>query len=413
MKPDQILNEADRCVKCGLCLPHCPTYRLTRDESDSPRGRIALIQALVGGCVDSPALHNHLDQCLSCLACQSACPSGVRYGPLIDAVRATQPQHRSAGKRLLYRLLTRVPYFPGIRPAARAYRRSPVRQLLRRISGSAFRRLDDLLPEYNLPTQEWRETYAPRSLPSRGRVGLFTGCIGRLTDQPALVAAIQALTAMGLEVVVPHNQVCCGALHLHNGLPETAAKYAETNCRQFNGLALQAIIYVASGCGVQLLDYPRLGAQLEPRVTDICSFLTHSRLLGPESFTPLAKRVLLHIPCTQRTAPGGSGDVLSLLKLVPRLETRALSETGCCGAAGSYLLSQPAMADRLAQTVIESIGNDVADLLLTSNTGCALQLGANLRRNGIDLQVKHPIELIAQQLAAPLTAARPSSGDPV
>lgn len=396
MNPDQILTEADRCVKCGLCLPHCPTYQITRDEGNSPRGRIALMQALISHTVESPNLHRHLDLCLGCQACESACPSGVKYGQLIDSVRALQPNRISRFQRMRLSLLTRLPYLRLSRTLLRFYQQSGLKSAMRRIGGSRFRRLDNLLPPLAKPSR-LKPVYRG-SGDINGRIVLFTGCIGGITDQPALLAAIRLLTRLDFEVVVPPTQRCCGALHQHNGQPGSARQLAAENSRLLNALQPDAIVYTASGCGAQLNEYGRLGHALNAPVKDICSFLSAVETVQQLPFAPFGRRVLIHQPCSSRRIAGAGASVIKLLNLIPDIDLRSLPDSGCCGAAGSYLLLQPDMADRLRQSTLDRIREHECQILITSNTGCALHLTAGLEQMNRGIELMHPVQLLARQL---------------
>lgn len=396
MTPDQILVEADRCVKCGLCLPHCPTYRITRDEGNSPRGRIALMQVLVSQSLDSPKLHHHLDLCLGCQACETACPSGVRYGELIDSVRALQPKRLSLFQRFRLSLLSRLPYLALSRPLLRFYQRSSLRNFIRKIGGDRFRRLDGLLPPLG-KAPRLKAVYRNGS-EEKGRIAFFTGCVGSITDRPALDASIKLLTRLGFEVLVPPAQRCCGALHQHNGRPAKAKQLAEENSRLFNTLLPNTIVYAASGCGVQLSDYGKIGHALDAPVEDICSFLAASGMLHKLRFSPLDRRVLIHQPCSSRRLAGAGASVVELLRLIPGLDLQLLPDSGCCGAAGSYLLLQPAMAERLRRSVLDQIKEGDCQILVTSNTGCSLHLAAGLKQLNTGIELLHPVQLLARQL---------------
>jgi len=355
------------------------------------------MQALVSQSVESPKLHRHLDRCLGCLACESACPSGVRYGRLIDSVRALQPKRLSRVQRYRLSLLSALPYFPASRLLLRLYQHSGLRAAMRRVGGEHFRRLDNLLP--TLPDGPGlRSLYRPDRT-ARGRVALFTGCIGRIADQPALQASIRLLTRAGFEVTVPPQQACCGALHQHNGQPGVAARLAQKNQIAFNALELDAIVYIASGCGVQLLDYQNLGQPLKAPVSEICSFLIGKGLPESFSFSPLEHKVLIHQPCSSRRIPGAGAGINELLRRIPGIDLQSLPNEGCCGAAGSYLLLQPVMADRLRQPMLEQIREDGCDILVTSNIGCALHLTAGLGASDSELEVMHPVQLLARQLS--------------
>ncbi|MCB1762715.1 MAG: (Fe-S)-binding protein [Gammaproteobacteria bacterium] len=396
MNRQQILAEADRCVKCGLCLPHCPTYRITRDEGDSPRGRIALMQAWIGAAVESPRVHWHLDRCLGCQACESACPSGVKYGQMIDSVRAQQPHWLSLWRRWCLMLLSRLPYYRSSRMLLRIYHNIGLRSLLQRAGGDWLRRLNQLLP--NLEESPSLHSHYPAVPPLNGSVALFTGCVGRIADLPALLASIRLLTLLGFAVEVPEQQTCCGALHQHNGWPDTARQLAATNRRIFDALEVDAILYTASGCGIQLLEYAKYGQSLSTPVMDICSFLADSGQLDRLHLAPLKQKVLLHHPCSSRRIADGGNSVVRLLRRIPDIQLRSLPREGCCGAAGNYLLLQPAMADRLRQTIIEQIEPEMPEILATTNTGCALHLTAGLSLTHPAIRVIHPVQLLSQQL---------------
>lgn len=391
-----MLIEADRCVKCGLCLPHCPTYRLSRDEGDSPRGRIALTQALIGGAVDSLRLHRHLDRCLNCRACESACPSGVRYGALIDGVRILERQKRRGMAGWLLDLIASLPYRRGSDTLLKIYQRSGLQGLTRLAPSKGVRRLGNLLPPL-AATSGWHKVY-PADGKILGRVGLFTGCVGRITERPALEAAIRLLNRLGLEVIVPRDQGCCGALHLHNGAPDPARMLATTNRKAFKAADVESVIYLASGCGAQLLDYASLGGALQPAPIDISSYLTALSRLGELKLAPLEQRVLLHTPCSQRHAIRQPDQALPLLRRIPGIDLQVLPDQGCCGAAGSYLLTQASMSDRLRRETLEAIETRGGTILATSNTGCALHLAAGQRQRGSTVEVLHPVELFERQI---------------
>lgn len=390
MNPNEtLLKEADRCVKCGICLPHCPTYNLTRDEGDSPRGRIALIQGLASGALNSDRALWHLDRCLGCLACQAACPSGVDYSRLIDGFRATRPTKR--GERLVQHLVTRLPYQRWSRPGFWLYRHTGLRAVVHRLGGSRLRRLDQLLPE-RAAVGKWRARYAPTS-PKQGRVGLFTGCAGRISDRPALDAAITVLTRLGYEVVVPGDQGCCGAMHQHTGDPGTAEAMARANQHAFDNRELDALVYLASGCGAQLSRQAFAAPAYE-----ISQFLNRCHWPAACRLNPLDYSVGLHSPCTLRHQLKLADEPERLLRRIPALRLQRLDQIECCGAAGSYLLEQPEMADALGARAIAQVPLQELQYLATSNSGCALQLAGEIRKSGHPVRIVHPVELINASL---------------
>jgi len=398
--PEQLSKETDRCVKCGLCLPHCPTYRLTRDEGDSPRGRIALIQALASGALDSPRLTRHLDRCLGCRACEPACPSAVHYGDIIDAARTLKAGHGGRRHRHLLNLLARLPYWRGSLPLVRRYQTSAIRRLVRRLAGQRLRRLDDMLPDITTPRTIKLNPKPPRiETPESGtssRVALFTGCVGRISDHLAIQAALDILPRLGTSVAIPDDQGCCGAMHQHNGFPEHAIDLARANCKAFT--EADTIIYLASGCGAQLSDYGRMKSPLGAPIMEICHYLEASGLAAALRLAPSDRKVVVHTPCSLRYPLRGGDWVMRLLRRIPGIDLLALQDTGCCGAAGTNVLTQPELADQLRQVTLDAIDETNPQLLVTSNTGCAMHLAAGLKQRGSNVEVLHPIQLIQRQL---------------
>jgi glycolate oxidase iron-sulfur subunit len=402
------LQAADQCVKCGMCLPHCPTYGATLDESESPRGRLALMQGLANGLLaPDAATEAHLDGCLTCRACEVVCPAKVPYGRLIDSVRerlAERRPQRTRAARLMAAVLTR--------PAWRAlallplwlYQRLGLQWLVRRLrllGGGRLARLESLLPRIH-----WPRRPATAATPGAADVLLFTNCTSPLVEPGALRAAVTLLEALGCAVAVPAAQACCGAQHQHAGLPAPARDCARRNVAAFAGDA--PIAGVASGCTAQLLEYELLlGAGAAPfarRVRDLGSFLLAHPRFASLRFAPLDARVLVHVPCTQRNVVRAPDVARRLVERIPGLRIETL-DAGCCGAAGSYFVTRPEMADALLEPKLEAARRAAPALLVSSNVGCAMHLAAGLRRAGLTARVLHPLELLAQQLAAPPAAA--------
>lgn len=415
-RPRFPLAAADQCVKCGLCLPHCPTYRVTLNEAESPRGRIALMQGLATGTLAaSPALEAHLDGCLTCRACEVVCPAGVPYGRLIDAGREALAERRPGRTRLaraMAAVLMRKPLRFGLAALLWLYQRLGLLRLLRAtgvLGHGRLARLDSLLPEI-----AWPVLPRPRraTVPGTATVAVFATCTSPLVERETLTAAVSLLETLGCAVSVPAGQTCCGALHQHAGLPEPARRCAARNVEAFADA--QTVVGVASGCTAQLLEYDRLAddpaaAAFAGKVQDLHGFIAAHPALGQLSFAPLAARVLLHTPCTMRNVVRGERAVRTLLERIPGLEIVEL-DAGCCGAAGSYFLQQPVMADALLQPRLDRIAAERPTYVLSSNAGCALHLAGGLRRAGLTVSVRHPAQLLAQQLApsgAPRGAAAP------
>jgi glycolate oxidase iron-sulfur subunit len=379
----QLLGLADHCVKCGLCLPHCPTYALTRNEAESPRGRIALAEGLARGALPAgKGLVEHLDNCLLCRRCESACPSGVRFAALMDHARAVTLSRRPRRLRLAAAILSR-----------------------RRLAALGLR-LSVLLPASWLPgggaLARAARHLARRSgaLPSGRlaadgpRVGLFRGCVGAVLQPSALRAAELLLRAAGATVVDPPQQGCCGAMHGHLGDAAAAARLAESNRNAFTIPDLSAIVSVASGCGSQLSEQqPPLPAPHQ----DISDYLLSSGLIDRLRFRPLHARALLHTPCSLAATPGRGAAVAKLLAHIAGLQLTPLDAgPGCCGAAGLHLISHGEQGEALREPKLVAIAAAAPDLLITSNPGCAAHLLAGLDK--ASPEVLHPVELLARQL---------------
>ncbi len=416
------VEAADRCVLCGLCLPHCPTYRKTGDENESPRGRVVLMRALASGALPASArLAAHLSQCLGCRACERVCPSGVRYGQLIEAGRALLHTQQPAAwpARMGLGLSARPRLLEGIGAALRVYQRSGLQRLLR-ASGLLrllrVQRLESLLPA--LPPALPRDAFHPARGTRRGYVALFLGCVARVLDAHTLAAAIRLLTRLGFDVVIPRAQTCCGALHREAGELGQAQALARLNLDAFRAASVDAVITVASGCGAVLADAGRNDASMagrggpcrEPaaedastthrvRILDIHQFLADVTL--PESMTlaPLPLTIAVQDPCSLRNAVRAEQAVYALLGRIPAARIVPLAENHlCCGGAGAYPLRQPAMAGLLRADKLAHLLRLRPAVLATANLGCALHLGAGLRDQGLEIEVTHPLVLFERQL---------------
>lgn len=383
--PLSALADADLCVKCGLCLPHCPTYRLSRHEADGPRGRIALTQGLIAGRLPAnDSLTAHLDGCLSCRACEAVCPAKVPYGRVLDAARnALATPARTRLTRWLW-IVLRSAFYRGL-----------LRALLRLLPPS--------LPNgprwwrYRPPVRRWRAVAAPAS----GRFALFAGCVGDIAEREVLADAQGLLRAAGIEVAIPPDQGCCGALHQHAGMPVEASGCARRNAQAFAGC--DQVLSLASGCGAALRDLgtPEVGTPaLAPKVRDLCTALAEALDAQPPVFAERAMKVGIHTACTQTNVFGAHDAIRRLLSRLPGLVIVDLApESGCCGAAGTAFISQPQQADALLAPKLEAA--EGLDAIVSANIGCTLHLLAGLRGRGKTLPVLHPVTLLAQALQHP------------
>ncbi|MGZ8239179.1 MAG: (Fe-S)-binding protein, partial [Methylobacter sp.] len=256
---NNLLADADLCVKCGLCLPHCPTYNKTQNENESPRGRIALIQAWAGKHLEtSKKLVEHIDNCLLCRSCERACPAVVPYGRLINNFREQIKGERDA--TLSVSLMKRISHNKTAGRLAQSglkfYQTTALQKTARLLKLPELLRLDKidrLLPDYHEPKP--LAPFYPATTAVKGNVGLFVGCMGSLLDHETVDAAIKVLTAAGFNVSIPEQQTCCGALDLHDGDTQTSEQLAATNCSAFAENSLDAVVTIASGCGSQMREY--------------------------------------------------------------------------------------------------------------------------------------------------------------
>ena len=396
MTSEDLLALADQCVKCGFCLPQCPTFGRLADEGDSPRGRISLIQGWAGGQLAlTPALEAHLDRCLLCRACERACPSLVPYGRLADGARAARvarlPTWQRGWRRLWIGLLADGRVTRGLAVAAGLYERTGLARLAERLGLAA---LPAVRPLHRLARAVPRTAAAVPAVdapPGAADLEIFVGCMGGLAQGRALAAARALLAHLGLRVRVPARPACCGALHRHNGLADAADRRRDAGAR---GPGDAPLVGLASACVAELREAPGTAETRE-----FCDWLEGCRALTGVRFRPLTARVLVHTPCSHRLLPDGNAAVYRLLARIPGLEVAPLPGAGsCCGAAGTYLLQQPALAAALLADTLAGLETAAADLIVTTNPGCALHLVAGLREAGLAIEVCHPVELLARQL---------------
>lgn len=380
-----LVTDAERCVKCALCLPYCPTYGLTHEEGDSPRGRIALIQALAEGALEpSPVALAHLDGCLSCRACEAVCPADVPYGRLLDNARAELPiRGRESRASQWLRFLVR---FPRLLAA-----------LLR--LARPFARLPIPLPGRSLLTNVHSTRLHLAEGPHDGEpVQLFLGCIARALDADTLSASTALLARAGYRVQTPSTQGCCGALAQHAGERGAAMRHARRNADAFAGSA--PIACAASGCTAQLAEYgPLLGdedhfADRVRSVAELLSRIIESGRLHPVDGLP-RMRVALHVPCTQRNVLRSEAPRRCLERL-PGVEVITLP-AACCGAAGSHCLDHPSAAARLRIPLLDAIRDSHADVIVTTNIGCRLHIADGIE-NGPE--VVHLARFLEPRLSA-------------
>ncbi len=402
----ELVEKTKLCVKCGLCLPHCPTYNKTQNENESPRGRIALIQAWANKeLTGSEKLQSHIDNCLLCRSCEKVCPALVPYGEIVDEFRNTIQSTKKSS--LDFTLLKSIVHYKKLRDAAKSllknYQASTLQKTVRFLKLPKIFKLDKIerlvsdKPSANRLFE--LENYYPAKSGVKGDVALFSGCMGSLLDLETLYSAISVLNYAGFNVHIPDDQTCCGALDLHNGDKETANQLEDINQLAFANKQWTAIISIASGCGSQLLAYKN--TEFAEKTSDISQFLIDQGI----KFKPLAalnSTVLLHTPCSLKNIMNQELGTFELLKQIPGVKIKNISDTiKCCGSAGSYMLQHSEMAELLVDDLITDVLSykEKADYLVTSNIGCALHISARLTERKIELDVIHPVTLIARQLS--------------
>lgn len=399
---NNLLADADLCVKCGLCLPHCPTYNKTQNENESPRGRIALIQAWAGGYLEtSEKLVEHIDNCLLCRSCERVCPAVVPYGNLIDNFRGQIKADKKFS--LAGTLLKEISHNKTSNRLAQSglsfYQSSGLQKAARFFKLPELLHLDkvDRLLQAQSDRTPLNPSYFTEISPAKGNVGLFIGCMGSLLDHQTVNSAIKVLTAAGFNVYLPEQQTCCGALDRHDGDIEKAEHLAASNCSAFADKSLDAIVTIASGCGGQMKEYQQ--SEFAGKVVDISQFLIKSGCDLSDQLLPLAASVCLHTPCSLKNVMREEQGAVKLLQQIPGIKTVPLpAAIQCCGSAGSYMLDHPLMAQALLNDLLNAALEDQPEYLVSSNIGCALHISAGLRERGVALEVLHPITLIARQL---------------
>lgn len=402
------------CVHCGLCTASCPTYAELGNENDSPRGRIYLMRAVTDGRLELTSdVRRHLELCLDCRGCETACPSGVQYGKLIEPFRVAMEE--SAGseaksndwfhQHLLFKLF---PYPERMRKALAPARIAQKLGLdkflvatgLWKLLPARLGRLATLLPPLEPPLPS-----LPNVLPAKGRrrarVALFTGCVADAMFRGTNWATARVLQENGCDVVISAEQGCCGAIHFHGGASEPARQLADRNVAALKANEVDAVIVNVAGCGAMLKDYGHHWhddgranrAQLADKVRDVNEFLDELGLIPPTG--PIPVTATYHDACHLAHAQKVREQPRRLLQQIPELKLVELPESDlCCGAAGTYNLTEPEMADRLGRRKLKNVLSTGARVVITANAGCWLQIAREARMQGERLRVVHPIDLL-------------------
>jgi glycolate oxidase iron-sulfur subunit len=416
-----VYEDFARCVRCGLCLNNCPTYRLWQLEADSPRGRIHQMFLVNEGELPlSPGFVDHIDKCLDCRACETACPSGVNYSKLVEHARArieTEYKRpfftRLARKAFMEKLLP----FPGrivfAAKLLRLYQRSVLQRIMRKtgflkLLGLAER--EKLLPAIDdrFFYEQFGETFPARGA-RRAKVAFFAGCIANVTFTKLNEATIRVLTANGCEVIVPGQQLCCGALASHAGVREMARELARRNIAAFARCEFDAILTNAAGCGSTLKQYNSLFSNSEPehvratlfqaKVRDVTEFLASLGLSA--TLHPLPVRVTYQDPCHLLHGQKVREAPRQLLRAIPELQTVELPYAEiCCGSAGIYNVMQTEASMALLREKMECAKSTDASIIATANPGCLLQMRAGAEIHHTGQEVLHVVELLDRAMGS-------------
>jgi glycolate oxidase iron-sulfur subunit len=407
------------CVHCGFCLPACPTYTSWGDEMDSPRGRIDLMKGISDGVIalDDTTV-SHFDACLGCMACMTACPSGVQYDLLIESTRAqietTYPRTPldKLFRNLIYALF---PYPKRLRLMALPlglYAKSGLQALVRR--SGLLRLLPARLSQLEALSspiareQRLQAFYPAKTKTARKRVAMVAGCVQRVFFPGVNDATINVLTAEGCDVLVPVSQGCCGALSLHGGRAAEAKEFARKLIVAFEKHDVDTIIINAAGCGSTLKQYGELFADdpvmrdraiaFARKVGDINEFLAELEPIAPRH--PIEARVAYHDACHLAHAQRIRAQPRALLQSIPGLELLEIPQgEQCCGSAGTYNLFQPESAIEIGERKVTNVLSTKPDLLASANPGCTIQIQSLMRRRNVELRAAHPIEILDASIA--------------
>ena len=411
-----------KCVHCGFCLQACPTYVETGLETESPRGRIALMKAVNEERIGiTPTVFRHWDLCIQCRACEVACPSGVPYGRLIEATKAQVERYRRprllprlAASVLLKRVLPSQRSLTALIAGLRLYQRSGLRRLVRwsrvlRLVSARLASLEASAPE--VPRSRFKAAGQVVSAAGerRARVALLSGCVMPLIHGPEMHAVTRVLARNGCEVVVPKAQVCCGAINSHSGDLDTARELARRNVDVFLQAGVDAVVVASAGCGIRMKEYGDLleddpeyagkAERLSTQVKDIHEFLVGLPFVPPQG--RLDHRVTLQDSCHLAHAQRITEAPRALLHSIPGVEVVEMANSSrCCGAGGTYTITQRDFSLRLLDNKMNAVEDTGADVLATANPGCHMQLRQGIQRAGLSMEVRYVTDLLDESYTA-------------
>jgi glycolate oxidase iron-sulfur subunit len=418
----------DDCVHCGFCLPTCPTYSIWGEEMDSPRGRIYLMEQGLSGEPMTDSMVQHFDRCLGCMACVTACPSGVQYDKLIEATRAQVERRHERTRRdkaLRAAIFALFPYprrLRLLRGPLWAYQRSGLERAVRRTG--LLERVPRLAALESLAPRLERRVAIPERLSATGTrravVGLLLGCVQREFFPGVNAATARVLQAEGCDVVTPGSQGCCGALSVHIGREEEAQRFARSVIDTFAAAGVEYVVVNAAGCGSAMKDYAELLADdpayatrargFADRVRDVSEILVELGPVAPRHPLPLV--AAYHDACHLAHAQGVRTQPRQLLAGIPDLEVREIADPEiCCGSAGVYNVLQPEPARELGDRKAAAVLATGADLLVTANPGCLMQVASAVARSGGSIAMAHTVEVLDASIRGINLSVSPHKGD--
>lgn len=403
------------CMRCGMCLPHCPTYKETFLETASPRGRVALMRKIEEGDLEvSERLLEYLSLCLDCQACASACPCGVNAGEMVAEYKC----ERKEGKELsvmedliLRKLLPHPDRLEAATTPMRLYQRTGLQKIVRKLGvlkmfPPTLERMEGLLPELpGKPLRQSIDEVTPAVGQERGTIGFFLGCVMSLVFSEASYATVKLLSSLGYRVITPKAQKCCGAPNMLSGDHDGLVEAARFNVDLFAGHKLDFIVTDCGGCGAELKKYGHhlagdaKATAFSAQVRDISQILAlHADELQAK-LKPLPLKITYHDPCHIAHCQGIRQEPRKLLKTVPGIDYRELPEAdACCGSGGTYNIEKPEMSDRVLRRKVDNIKATGAEILVTSNPGCLLQLRKALAEETPPIRVMHVTEVLHRSL---------------
>ncbi len=408
-----------KCTHCGLCLNQCPTYRVLGWEMDSPRGRIRLMRGVTEGLYDvTPSFAEHMDVCLACRACQTACPASINFGQMVEAARAQALQsvpQKPLARFLRWLVLKQL--FPHqwrlklLARSLRLYQRSGMQSLARRLHliPPGLRASEALLPR--LPDHSFASNrIIPAEGEMRGRVAFLVGCVMGTVYADTDAATVRVLARNGFEVIVPAGQNCCGALAIHAGERATAQGMARRNIDAFLAHKVDAIIVNAAGCGVALKEYKDLlhddpeyaekARRFSALLRDATEFLADQGIRPPKH--EIRARCTYQDPCHLAHGQGIRAQPRMLLQIIPGLELVEMRDADrCCGSAGIYNITHPDLSDLVLDEKMQNVAAAQPDIIVTANAGCLLQLQHGVQRAGLNAQVMHVMDMLDQAYGMP------------